>query len=106
MLVIQLILTMDTVIRSPVTRLEVRHTAIKKGGKMLKKFLTIKELAEATGYTRAQIHNQINDGNIQTAFKSSRLCLISRAEFDRVVARCQRGKYWTFKRILRKKSGD
>ncbi len=66
---------------------------------MLKKLMTVKDLAQATGYTRANIWLQIRKGNIKTAFRSDRLCLVSRAEFDRVVELSLQGKYKAFKRI-------
>ena len=69
----------------------------------LKKLLTVTDLANATGYSRVQIHNQINRGNIKTAFRSELLILISRAEFDRVVNDAiKNGKYKTFRRIRNK----
>lgn len=66
---------------------------------MQKRLFTIKELAEATGYTKIQLWRQVHLGNIRLAFKSKRVMLIDRAEFDRIVNKALRyGKYWTFKR--------
>jgi hypothetical protein len=66
---------------------------------MNKGLLTVKELAQASGYSVPQIHNQIKLGNIKAAFTSNSLILISRAEFDRVVGKCLVGKYKSFKRV-------
>lgn len=73
---------------------------------MLKKLLTVRELAEASGYSLAQIHNQVNNGNIRPAFKSKAVTLIGRAEFDRVMELTRFGKYRGFKRIRKNKIAE
>lgn len=69
---------------------------------MRKTIFTVKELSEATGYTVAQLHNQIKNGNIRASFTSGSLVLIGGAEFRRVVEKCVAGKKFNvFKRMKR-----
>lgn len=65
----------------------------------MKQLFTVKELSDSSGYSVAQIHNQIERGNIRVAFKSPSLTLIQRSEFTRVInLSISRGKYKSFKR--------
>lgn len=65
---------------------------------MTENLFTVKDISRATGYVRSGINLLYKQGKIFPCFKTNRLLLFDKKEFERIVERVDKyGKYYAFK---------